>query len=384
MINCPGGESNIPAAVNAASNYPGVSVVSLSLGYSEFPTETNDDSDFTTPSNHNGVYVSFVASSGDDKSNTAVGPQWPAVSPNVLSVGGTVLSVSQLGGIEQSWADSQGGPSQYESEPAYQYSVQHSGVREDPDVAFNAYDYSYYDSYSATSAAAPGWAHSSGTSYGAPEWAGLIAIANQGRTLAGKSTLGVYIPQAIYSLPAGDFNDIISGPANREGDSPEPGYDEITGRGTPRANLLVPGLVSYIPPINIPPFPVKPVAVSTSSGSTPQVVQATTVVGGNVQSPLNDAASNDLAGFSTLTVSPDATTANAPTILGGTAVGSMSHPTVTTPVSPVGGGSSVRTSLESPRQLVVGKLSSELKTATTNGERTQWAGLSAAAAMLNE
>jgi len=275
----------------------------------------SDDSVFTTPSNHGGVYVSFVASSGDDKSSTAVGPQWPAVSPDVLAVGGTNLIPTTNGGYnEESWADSQGGPSKYEVEPLYQYSVQRSGVREDPDVAYGAVDFAYYDSFSATSAAAPDWAHANGTSYGAPQWAGLIAIANQGRTLAGETTLGVYIPSAIYAMPSSDFNEITTGPANREGYAPRPGYEEITGRGSPQANLLVPGLVAYNPVIVIPPFPIHPIEVSTESAPTPQVAQNAAVAASGPAPRIVAGAFDEPDGFAAVDVTPGAAVWSEPTV----------------------------------------------------------------------
>ncbi len=73
-------------AVDTAASYPGVSVVSMSWGSSEFSSESSYDSHFTTPAGHPGV--TFVASSGD--SGGVV--EWPAASPKVLSVGGTTLS----------------------------------------------------------------------------------------------------------------------------------------------------------------------------------------------------------------------------------------------------------------------------------------------------
>ena len=86
-----------------------------------------------------------------------------------------------------------------------------------------------------------------GTSLSSPCWAGLIAIANQGRVADGGTTLNsgsnpTQALQALYSLPAGDFHDITSG---YNGFSAGPGYDEVTGLGSPIANLLIPGLVSY-------------------------------------------------------------------------------------------------------------------------------------------
>ena len=55
-----------------------------------------------------------------------------------------------------------------------------------------------------------------GTSLSAPSWAGLIALANQGRAAAGEATLGsasdpTATQEALYSLPASDFNAVTSG-----------------------------------------------------------------------------------------------------------------------------------------------------------------------------
>ena len=47
--------------------------------------------------------------------------------------------------------------------------------------------------------------------------------------------------QALYRLPASAFHDITSG---YNGTSARPGYDQVTGRGSPVANVLVPDLVS--------------------------------------------------------------------------------------------------------------------------------------------
>lgn len=77
-----------------------------------------------------------------------------------------------------------------------------------------------------------------------PIWAGLIAIADQGRVLAGGTPLTGYTQTlpALYSLPSSDYHDILYG---NNGDPAGPGYDLATGLGTPIANLLVPDLASY-------------------------------------------------------------------------------------------------------------------------------------------
>ena len=97
---------------------------------------------------------------------------------------------------------------------------------------------------SSVSASAVGWLGDAGTSAASPIWAGLIAIADQGRVLAGGTPLTGYTQTlpALYSLPAADFHDIVNG---NNGDPAEPGYDLASGLGTPVANLLVPALASY-------------------------------------------------------------------------------------------------------------------------------------------
>ncbi len=121
------------------------------------------------------------------------------------------------------------------------------GVRTIPDVAFDAAPntgVAVYDSYNNTNGSGP-WEQVGGTSLSAPSWAGLIAIANQGRVAAGGTTLTgpTQTLPALYSLPSSDFNDITSG--SNGGFSAQPGYDEVTGLGTPKANLLVPALAAY-------------------------------------------------------------------------------------------------------------------------------------------
>ncbi len=132
------------AGVNYARHVAGVSAVSMSWGGSEFFSfngteftgETQYDSDFTTPSGHGGV--TFIASAGD--SGTFSGVQWPAVSPNVLSVGGTSLYTSADGtyNSEYSWVGTSGGYSEIEPTPSYQNGVDFAGTRSSPDVAYVA------------------------------------------------------------------------------------------------------------------------------------------------------------------------------------------------------------------------------------------------------
>ena len=154
---------------------------------------------------------------------------WPALSVNVLAVGGTTLNTTgsaRAYGSETAWSDSGGGPSLYEGEPNYRRSVQSSGKRKAPDVSYDANPntgFSVYDStaYNGQS----GWFEVGGTSV-APQWSALIAIADQGRTLAKLSDLNG-VNNAIYALPSTDFHDITSG---SNGHAATPGYDMVTGR----------------------------------------------------------------------------------------------------------------------------------------------------------
>jgi subtilase family serine protease len=222
-------------AVDWARRQPGVSVVSMSWGAAEASGNHAYDGYFTTPSGHSGV--TFVAASGDtgawtDASRTRVGVSWPAVVQTVLAVGGTSLNVDSRGNYlgESAWSGSGGGYSRYYSEPSYQRGVQNTGVRTVPDVALNAdpsTGVSIYDSNNG------GWLTIGGTSAAAPQWAGLIALANQGRALVGLGPLDgpTQTLPTLYRSTA-DFHDVSSG---SNGYRATFGYDLATGLGTPNA-----------------------------------------------------------------------------------------------------------------------------------------------------
>jgi subtilase family serine protease len=142
-----------------------------------------------------------------------------------------------------------GGPSLFEPEPSYQRNDQSTGYRTTPDVSFDASDLSGVTVYRDGSLRYGAY----GTSLSAPCWAGLIAIADQGRVARGEKTLdSVADPrqtlQALYSLPSRDFNDITTGYNDYSAGA---GYDEVTGLGTPIANRLISGLVVYQRPTRL-------------------------------------------------------------------------------------------------------------------------------------
>jgi hypothetical protein len=251
--------SDLFAAVDTARNYPGVSVVSMSWGGDETAADSAADAHFTTPAGHTGV--TFIAASGDRGAYSVTGSTtptvlYPAASPNVVGVGGTELLTSPDSSCisETTWGNgtdsnraggSGGGISQYAPQPDYQQGVvtQSQTFRTVPDVAIDAdpAGVPVYDSYD--HGGATPWLHVGGTSLVAPLWAGIIALADQGRALDGLGTLdGRHdtLPD-LYALPAGDFHDITTG---SNGYTAGPGYDLATGRGTPVVDQLVHDLVT--------------------------------------------------------------------------------------------------------------------------------------------
>jgi subtilase family serine protease len=229
--------TDLMGAVNYARSQPGVVAVSMSWGSNEFSGETSASFEnvFTTPPGHAGV--TFVGASGD---NGAPGI-WPAVSPHVLSVGGTRLSADAAGNYvtETGWTSGGGGPSAFFGRPAFQAGVYSGTRRGSPDVAYDgdpATGFSVYNTYDR------GWEQIGGTSAGAPQWAAIVAIADQGRALHGLGSLdgATQTLPMVYTLSSADFHDVTGG-AN--GYSAAAGYDLITGRGSPRANLVIRDLV---------------------------------------------------------------------------------------------------------------------------------------------
>ena len=108
--------TNLLAGDALAAGLPGVSVVSNSWGWTEWSGETAyDSSTFVTPSGHTGV--TFLTASNDNGANVYPSPPsnpapsagndgyYPATSPNVVSVGGTQLTVTNNAyGSETGWS----------------------------------------------------------------------------------------------------------------------------------------------------------------------------------------------------------------------------------------------------------------------------------------
>ena len=238
-------KGNSPANMYAAVDYAvnaGADVVSMSWGGSESTNELGYDAHFNKPG------VTIVAASGD-AGELSSGVWYPAASPYVLSVGGTTLTNLNGAWAETAWSGSGGGISLYETMPAFQDGWPQfptSGMRSVPDVSYAGGPGSAVSVYCT---ALGGWIKVYGTSVGAPQWAALVALANSTRVSGSLTSAST----ALYSLAAASttppaitasyFFDITSG---SDGSDPDdfstPGYDFVTGLGSPVATSLVPGL----------------------------------------------------------------------------------------------------------------------------------------------
>jgi subtilase family serine protease len=227
--------------------------------------------------------------------------EWPASDPLVTGVGGTYLCTNPtaatddprttyikpgIGGkcgsalfntaqaAEVAWTFSGGGFSRVFSRPSYQAGTLPAGstaipasARGVPDIAFQASAgtgalvyLSLPPDGSSSNVGQTGWYDIGGTSLSCPQWAGLVAIADQiNKAKYNQLGLGLINP-ALYALASksatysADFFDIAhtgdaSHPNDNQGDPSIPGYpatngwDPVTGLGTPNAALLIPDLV---------------------------------------------------------------------------------------------------------------------------------------------
>jgi hypothetical protein len=234
-------DGNLYTGISTAAKTTGVSIITVSYTISG----TEGVSEFETPAGHTGVTV--LASAGD----TGGEVNDPAKSPAVVAVGGTDLTLSGNNySKETAWADTGGGINTAEAQPAYQkgiVSAYSTTNRTTPDVAMDAgpgTGVAVYDEYN-NGTTDPWSAIIGGTSLSSPLMAGLIAVADQGRALAGLTPMDGYtqtLPR-LYDLYTDDYadnyHDITSG---SNGSPAGVGYDLDTGLGSPKANELVPDL----------------------------------------------------------------------------------------------------------------------------------------------
>jgi subtilase family serine protease len=250
-------------------------------------------------------HVTVLASSGDGGSanvrkSPVGGPNaqptfpfptvgWPASDPLVTGVGGTYLctdATATSGRIldnvhppvncqapntedEVGWIGSGGGFSHVFARPDYQSALPAGSTpipattRGVPDVALQASSRTGQLIYLSlppdgqsglicgSSPCSTGWYDVGGTSASSPQWAALVAIADQ----INGGGLG-FINPALYKLAnnpsayASNFFDVTTG--NNQADPSVPGFpattgwDAVTGLGTPNASALLPALVAAV------------------------------------------------------------------------------------------------------------------------------------------
>jgi subtilase family serine protease len=202
-----------------------------------------------------GHHVTVVASSGDTGVVSDNGPpvqvSLPASDPLVLGVGGTALNASSSTGAyhgEMAWnADTEASAGGYSSlfrRPSYQDGVPRiSRMRGVPDVAADA------DASTAMALTFSGGVlyPAQGTSAATPLWAAVIALADQDA----RQHLG-FVNPAIYAIARSPayhraFHDVVTGDNSVfwptglfTGYQAGPGWDPVTGWGSPNAQNLVP------------------------------------------------------------------------------------------------------------------------------------------------
>ncbi len=193
---------------------------------------------------------SFFVASGDNSTwkKTGAAEAWPGDDAHIISVGGTDLVTASAGGAwksETAWVDSGGGISPDRvAIPSWQkisgvITTANKGsttLRNGPDVAANA-NFTFYTCDNQTTCLANQYG---GTSFAAPMWAGLVALANQQAASQGKASVGFFNPkiyaQNVTSSYATGFHDITSGTSGSY--SAGTAFDLVTGWGSPKPALI--------------------------------------------------------------------------------------------------------------------------------------------------
>ena len=255
LIEMPNDMSNSILGAAGLTAKMGAGVVSMSFGSAEASWTSSIDWHFSSAG------MTYVAATGDTGSQVL----WPAVSATVLAVGGTSLNWSGTGTrYEAAWASGGGGESAYETLPAWQSGVTPAGGsalvrRAVPDVAFDS-NPSTGEYVAVTLPGQPTvWNSYGGTSIAAPQWAGVIAVANAVRVANAKAVLGdvhSLLYKSIANVPgtyAASFGDVVDGTNGtcatcRAGT----GYDEATGLGSPNVAGMMPALTGVSAPLSTP------------------------------------------------------------------------------------------------------------------------------------
>lgn len=212
------GFADLNAAIKKAAALPGVRCVSMSFGATEFSGATAYESNWVQPN------VVFFASSGD------IGGQksWPCLSPNVVGVGGTSLTLSGTSASEKAWSGTGGGISAYFARPSYQSVVSTivGTKRGGPDIAAVADPATGAAVYAPSNQSTSTWMVFGGTSLSCPIVAGMYNLS--GLTSASSSA---ELTRIYSKLGTTSFRDVTTGTAGSN--TAKVGYDLTTGVGSP-------------------------------------------------------------------------------------------------------------------------------------------------------
>ena len=235
LIETPDSMHLNPGVILADTMGPGI--VSMSYSTAEFQGE--DGSPYWNADD------SYVSSTGDGG-----GPflPWPAVDPDVLACGATSLMAYNSGGrLESAWSGTGGGISALVREPSYQDAVPGLSSRSTADVSLDGDPATgQYIAYYPVGSNTPQLRLICGTSVSAPEWAGILAIADAERAAMGEGVVGRVQDMLYQTLNdpatyAQVFNDITTGTNGTCGAecTAHVGYDQPTGLGTPNVSSLL-------------------------------------------------------------------------------------------------------------------------------------------------
>ncbi len=255
LIESPTASTNALASAIQLANSLGPGIVSLSFGTADAKTLVAYESIFA------GKDMTYIAASGD----SGMQANWPAMSPSVISVGGTTLNGYTINGTavarnEAVWAQSGGGYSLNFAKPAWQSNIKTPSpamtaatsptpkvlARVGNDVSINADPWTgQYVVFTNPTNNRTGWYSFGGTSIGAPQWAGIVAIANARRALKSLAPLGKFSPRLYQEFGpglgsfGGGFMDLTTGANGKcAWCSAMPGFDSPSGWGSPNGKLI--------------------------------------------------------------------------------------------------------------------------------------------------
>jgi hypothetical protein len=236
--------NNLKSCISYAVDVLKADVISMSWGATEDSTfyDSGYDNIFTSLS------AQYLASSGDSGAEVV----YPASSPRVFSIGGTVLyggDARNYNGApgsyyEVGWSNGGGGISKINSIPLYQDGWSSFPKRSVPDVSYNAGgNCAVYMTNPFT--AVSGWYSVGGTSAATAQWAAIVARRNScGYSVKNKKTIN----EDIYAISILNYNtlfyDIKQG---SNGYNASYIYDLVSGLGSPKVYNLLPQIATPTP-----------------------------------------------------------------------------------------------------------------------------------------